>query len=190
MYFNTIPEITNEITKVIAQSKTDFLHLEHHQLNWKPNPESWSVGQCLDHLVQSADAYEPLFKELINKNQRANFWRNIPFLPSLFGKTILKAVGPFREKKSKTFSVFEPTQSNVSTNILNKLEERLLIFSGLANQLTGFPLEKTIVTSPVAKLVNYSLLDALNIVTVHNYRHFNQAKEVMAMQEFPKEKVA
>jgi hypothetical protein len=26
----------------------------------------------------------------------------------------------------------------------------------------------------------------LNIVTVHNYRHFNQAKEVMAMQEFPK----
>jgi hypothetical protein len=186
MYFNTIPEITNEIINIISQSKMDFQDLEHHQLNWKPNADSWSVGQCLDHLVQSAKAYEPLFKEIINNNQSPNFWRSVPLLPSFFGKTILKAVGPIRDKKSKTFSVFEPTQSNISTNILHELEEQLVLFSSLTTQLSGTPLKKTIVTSPVAKFVNYSLLDALNIVTVHNYRHFNQAKEVMTMQEFPK----
>lgn len=186
MYFNTIPEITNEITTIISKSKSDFRHLEHHQLNWKANADSWSVGQCLDHLVQSAKAYEPLFKEVINHNQSPNFWRSLPFLPSFFGKTILKAVGPIRDKKSKTFPVFEPTQSNISTNILQELEEQLELFSDLATQLPAANLKKIVVTSPVAKFVNYSLLDALNIVTIHNYRHFNQAKEVMEMQEFPK----
>lgn len=186
MYFNTIPEITNEIEKIIAQSKADFSHLTYEQLNWKPNAYDWSVGQCLDHLAQSAAVYEPIFKELIDKNRKSNFWRNVPFLPQLFGKEILKSVGPIRDKKNKTFPVFEPSQSEVSLDILNKLEEKLRLFSALAAQLGGYDLKKTIVTSPVSAFVNYSLLDALNIVTIHNYRHFNQAKEVMAFEEFPK----
>ena len=186
MYYNTIPEITAEIKIVIATAKTDFAHLSYEQLNWKPNADSWSVGQCLHHLVQSADAYKPIFIELINKKQSSNFWRSVPFLPSLFGKEILKAVAPIRNKKGKTFSVFEPAQSNLSLDLIDRLEEKLKTFSLLANQLTNYDLKKTIVTSPVSKVVNYSLLDALNIVTVHNYRHFNQAKEVMGMSEFPK----
>ena len=155
-------------------------------MNWKPNAESWSVGQCLDHLVQSATAYEPLFTELINKNRASNFWRSIPFLPKMFGKEILKAVGPVIKKKTKTFPVFEPTQSNISLDIISTLEKKLNHFSSLNQQLADYDLKKTIVTSPVAKFVNYSLLDALNIVTIHNYRHFNQAKEVMKMSTFPK----
>ena len=186
MYYNTIPEITAEIETVIATAKTGFSNLTYEQLNWKSNADSWSVGQCLHHLVQSADAYKPIFIELINKKQSSNFWRSIPFLPKVFGKEILKAVSPIRNKKTKTFSVFEPVQSDITLDIIDKLEEKLKTFSLLANQLTNYDLKKTIVTSPVAKYVNYSLLDALNIVTVHNYRHFNQAKEVMEMSEFPR----
>ena len=186
MYYNTIPEITTEIEKVIRKAKADFSHLNYEQLNWKPNADSWSVGQCLDHLAQSANAYEPLFTELINDNRSSNFWRSVPFLPSVFGKSILKAVGPVRNKKTKTFPVFEPTQSDIALDVIDKLEGKLKHFSSLAKQLTNYDLKKTIVTSPVAKFVNYSLLDALNIVTVHNYRHFNQAKEVMEMDGFPK----
>ena len=186
MYFNTIPEITNEVEKVIAKARTDFSHLTYEQLNWKPNANDWSVGQCLDHLAQSASVYEPLFNGLINKNRSSNFWRSVPFLPKLFGKEILKSVSPIRDKKNKTFPVFEPAQSDVPLNILDKLEEKLRLFSSLAAQLEDYDLKKTIVTSPVAKFVNYSLLDALNIVTQHNYRHFNQALEVMSLEGFPK----
>ncbi len=186
MYYNTISQITAEIEKIITQAKTDFSHLSYEQLNWKPNADSWSVGQCLGHLVQSADAYKPLFIALVNKNQPSNFWRNIPFLPKIFGKEILKAVDPVRSKKSKTFLIFEPALSHISLDIIDKLESKLNTFSLLAKQLTNYDLKKTIVTSPASKFVNYSLLDALNIVTIHNYRHFNQAKEVMEMSELPK----
>lgn len=186
MYYHTIEEVTSEIEKIILKAKTDFSHLSYEQLNWKPNNNSWSVGQCLDHLAQSAYVYQPLFKDLINDTQKPNFWRKVPFLPSMFGNLILKAVQPERTKKGKTFPVFEPTQSDIPTDILDRLEERLKEFSGLAERLEGIDLNKTIVTSPVAAFVNYSLLHALNIVTVHNFRHFNQAQEVMDMEEFPK----
>lgn len=186
MYYNTIEEVTNEIETIIVKAKTDFSHLSYEQLNWKPNANSWSVGQCLEHLAQSAYVYQPLFKDLISGTQKPNFWRKIPFLPSMFGGMILKAVQPERTKKGKTFPVFEPTQSDISTEIIDKLEQRLRVFSDLVVQLEGIDLNKTIVTSPVAAFVNYSLLQALNIVTVHNYRHFNQAQEVMEMKGFPK----
>src|SRR5262249_21641958 len=29
------------------------------QLNWKPSPHQWSVGQCLDHLLVSSEVYLP-----------------------------------------------------------------------------------------------------------------------------------
>ncbi len=185
MYFNSIPEITREVERVIDKAKTDFSHLNYEQLNWKPNANSWSVGQCLDHLAQSAKAYEPLFDGLIYQNTAPNFWRKIPVLPKIFGKFLLKAVSPIRDKKNKTFPVFEPAQSNISLDVIYKLEKQLRFFSTQANKLKSHDLN-TIVTSPVSNFINYSLLDALNIVTIHNYRHFNQAKEVIENNGFPK----
>jgi hypothetical protein len=186
MYFETIPEITAEIVKIKAKARADFSHLSAEQLNWKPNSKSWSVGQCLDHLATSASLYEPIFKGLVNKNRSSNFWRSVPFLPSLFGKMLLNTVKPERDKRNKTVPVFEPSQSAISLTVIDQLEAQLTTFSDLANQLRDYDLKKTIITSPAAKFVNYSLLDALNIVTIHNYRHFNQAQEVMAMDGFPK----
>jgi len=28
-----------------------------HQLNWKPAPDVWSVGQCLEHLCVANEVY-------------------------------------------------------------------------------------------------------------------------------------
>jgi hypothetical protein len=50
----------------------------------------------------------------------------------------------------------------------------------------GMPLEKIIVTSPVASVITYSLMDAYTIMALHNRRHFNQAKRVMETGGFPK----
>lgn len=185
MYFNTIPEITHEIERIIDKATTDFSHLNYEQLNWKPNAKDWSVGQCLDHLVQSAKAYEPVFDGIINQNVPPNFWRKIPFLPKIFGRLLLKAVSPIRDSKNKTFSVFEPSQSDVSLDVIYRLERQLRFFSAQIDKLKRHDLDM-IVTSPVTNIVNFSLLNALNIVTIHNYRHFNQAKEIMEMNHFPK----
>ncbi|MEJ7615904.1 MAG: DinB family protein [Pyrinomonadaceae bacterium] len=39
--------------------------LSARQLNWKPSPEQWSIGQCLDHLMNTNKQYFPLIEKLV-----------------------------------------------------------------------------------------------------------------------------
>src|SRR5215471_5819568 len=40
-------------------AKTLVAGLTEEQLNWQPAPGSWSVGQCLEHLCITNEAYLP-----------------------------------------------------------------------------------------------------------------------------------
>ena len=44
---------------------------------------------------------------------------------------------------------------------------------------------KIIITSPVASVITYSLADAIQLMSVHERRHFQQAERVMQAQGFP-----
>jgi hypothetical protein len=46
--------------------------------------------------------------------------------------------------------------------------------------------QRTIVTSPLAAFVTYSLDDCLTILVVHEQRHLQQAKRVMEAGAFPR----
>jgi len=46
-------------------------------------------------------------------------------------------------------------------------------------------LEKIVITSPVAGVVVYSLMDAYRLIVVHEQRHFQQAKRVTEEPSFP-----
>ena len=37
------------------------------QLNWQPAPDSWSVGQCLEHLCITNEAYLPAISQAVNQ---------------------------------------------------------------------------------------------------------------------------
>src|SRR5687768_16667958 len=41
------------------------------QLNWKPRPDVWSVGQCLDHLCVAGEVYLPAISEALDGHQPA-----------------------------------------------------------------------------------------------------------------------
>ena len=45
--------------------------LSDEQLNWKPRPESWSVGQCLDHLAVINPFYLSHFIPLVDRARTA-----------------------------------------------------------------------------------------------------------------------
>jgi hypothetical protein len=49
----------------------------------------------------------------------------------------------------------------------------------------GLDLESITITSPVVRVVTYSLMDAYRIVVVHGQNHFVQAQRVMESPGFP-----
>jgi hypothetical protein len=169
----------------IERAKKSCAHLSDIQLNWKPNPDSWSVGECLSHLVNSNRLYLDKIENILNSFPTGNE-KDFPYKQSFLGKLIAKGVDPSNLKKAKTFKVFFPASSNIHKNIIDeyvKSSERLIELMGKMQHLD---LKKIKLSSPVNILIRLNLGDPLIIIPKHDERHLNQAERVINRKEFPK----
>ncbi len=180
-----LPDLLNRLTNMSTKVPLAFGQLTSEQLNWKPSPNQWSVGQCLDHLVTTNELYYALFDQALRGNHSRTFWEKLPLWPTLMGNMILKSVRPETRRKNKTFPVFEPAQSDVSMSIVAKLVASNDKIADYFRQSDHLNHQKVIITSPLAAQVTYNLKTVCQILVNHEERHFNQAKRVMELSEFP-----
>ena len=59
-----VDAVTNELQQTAGNVRSSFGSLTRAQLNWRPAEKSWSVAQCLDHLIKTHSLYFPLFEEM------------------------------------------------------------------------------------------------------------------------------
>ncbi len=181
-------ELKSYISKVEAISKgiqQAFGQLSFEQLNWKPDAKSWSVGQCIDHLNVTNQAEIPAMEAAIRGEHTTKFFEKLPWLPGFFGRFVLKSVDPENVKKNKAPGVFEPTQSDVGEDVIDRYAKTSAQIIEIMKGSEGMEIDKMIITSPVAKAVTYSLKDTFRMVVFHDRRHFNQAKRVMDSARYP-----
>ena len=69
----TLPQIYDEAEAVAGDANTFFGQLNSEQLNWKPAADSWSVAQCLDHLISANREYYPVFDRILKGEYRKTF---------------------------------------------------------------------------------------------------------------------
>jgi DinB superfamily len=175
-----------EATAVADKVNQSFSHLSPVQLNWKPNTEQWSVGQCLDHLITTNTSYFPAFGKIIAGEHKATAWERVPLLPSLFGKVLIRSLEPTSTRKLKAPEIFRPASSKLSATIVENFltqQARLIEFIKASE---GLNIERIIMTSPASSFVTYSLADAYRIILVHERRHVLQAQRVIKSDGFPR----
>jgi hypothetical protein len=182
----TLQEITKNLELVSQKVENTFGGLSVQQLNWKPTPEKWSVGQCIKHIILSNELYFNMLDSIANGTKMSNFWEKMPLLPQMFGNLLIKSIHPKNLTKTKTISKVNPIQSNIEADIISlfRQHQNRLIEKLLASQTVNA--QSTIITSPFAGFVVYSLFDLYNILWIHEERHFLQAKRVMEEASFPK----
>lgn len=167
------------IDKTTNDFKKAFGSLTDEQMNWKPDKQTWSIAQNMDHLIAINESYYPILKSIRNGNYKTPFLGKFNFITKILGKTLLKAVQPDRKKKTKTFQIWEPTQDEMLTDILKKFErhqeELKLQIENSDDLLKG----GTVISSPANKNIVYKLETAFDIIVTHEKRHFEQAKEVL-----------
>jgi hypothetical protein len=89
----------DQIDKITSDFKQSFGTLTITELNWKPNQNTWSIGQNLDHLIVINATYHPVIKAVKEGTYILPFLAKFDFMVSFFGRTVLKAVQPDRKKK-------------------------------------------------------------------------------------------
>jgi DinB superfamily len=168
------------------QFRAAFAQLSPAQLNWKPNAETWSVGECIDHLIVTNRSYFAQLEAIARGDKYISFWEKLPLFHGMWGRMLLKATTEQVVKKAKSPGPFAPTRSTVPATIVEEFctQQAALIDKIAKTDVVDH--EKALITSPAASFITYSLHDGVVIVFQHERRHFLQAKAVMGRAEFPR----
>lgn len=180
-----IQKFIEDLHQISAEAKSVFGNLSDEQINWKPNAESWSIGQCFEHLVVTNKMEFRAIEKAVRGEHTQTVWEKMPILPTIFGKFLLKMVNPESTRKFKAPKNFRPSQSEVSSKILEEYFEISEKAVGFMKASKNLDTAKMIITSPIPR-ITYSLFVAYKTIALHDRRHFNQSKRVLQTQGFPK----
>ncbi|MEP6901788.1 MAG: DinB family protein [Actinomycetota bacterium] len=178
-------EIISELQKIAENAQTTFGNLSAEQINWKPSAEGWSVGQCLDHLIKSNEAFNPVFEKFKTGERKNSFWENYSPLTGFFGNFLLKSLNNDAKKfKAPSKAIVPP--SAIAPDIVGQFVRHQTEVIKTIKSLGNVDLQKTVVTSPFLKLMTYRLDLAFEIAVAHEKRHIRQAERVTKAEGFPK----
>ena len=178
-------EIIPDLQKISADAQTTFGDLSPAQINWKPSPDGWSVGQCFEHLIKTNELFYDKLDEIADGKHNHSLLEKFSPLSGIFGSLLIGSMKKDERKfKTPTEKVVPP--SEIDPNIVE-------IFAGHQSELLGkikrikpADLNKIKVTSPFMKLITYKLADGLQVIVEHEKRHFRQAERVTKETNFPK----
>lgn len=179
-----IQSIISDMNEVAQDAKATFATLSNEQLNWKPAEKSWSVAQCLDHIIKTNEQFYPEFAELASGTRKNSFWENISPFTGWGGRFLIKAVSE-DSKKAKAPSKAIVPPSDIDPGIVDKFCDHIAEVNSKVEAVAGVDRKKTVVTSPFLAVFTYSLDDAYTVLVEHSKRHIRQAKRVMASDGFP-----
>ena len=173
-----------EATKPRARLLT--AHMAPAQLIWRPMPRTWSIGECLEHLVVTAAEFYQQMRPALARHPRSDgtpvseTWR-----PTLAGRLILRALDPVARRRVRTPQVFAPSpvpRPALLESFLASQDELV----GMMREADGLDLTRIRLHSPAGVCIRLHLGDAFEMLICHAERHLAQAERVAAEPSFPR----
>lgn len=180
-----LPDLIAEAHAISNDVQSSFAAFSPEQLNWKPGENSWSVAQCLDHLIVINRPYLGIIDNVTAGRYPKTFLHRLPLLPGILGKLLIKSLAPESTRKLKTSPKYAPSASSIDAGIVQRFLDSQNLLVEKMKSTRGLDLDTIVITSPVASVVAYSLLDAFRIIVVHEQRHIAQARRVTQSAGFP-----
>lgn len=172
------------IDELLAMSEASTLaakafgSLNEEILNYKPEPERWSILECLEHLNLYGDFYLPEIERRILESN--NSTKNRLFRSGILGNYFanLMRVKNGSIKKMKTPKDKNPQNSKLNILTIDrflKQQEKLVI---LLNRARTTDLTSTKCSISLSKWIKLRLGDTFRFLIFHIDRHLKQAENV------------
>lgn len=153
-------------------------------LKLKPDENSWSMIEILNHLVQAGNEYNPQIKKALDKNDDKLAKGRDPFTPGFIFQWFIRQVSPENHRKLPTVPSFEPSEVSVM-----EVEKTLSDFLKLQDsfihtvkraKLEGLDLNRIKARNPIINIIPMSLTACFGVAEAHQRRHFEQMRELKA----------
>jgi uncharacterized damage-inducible protein DinB len=169
--------------KQIAEEK--FVPLSDSELNHKPNPNAWSIAQCLEHLNLYGDYY---LEAMRNAMQKSNASSDTIFKSGLIGNYFANVMLPKEDDTVKKMEAPKPQNPTLRKDIqlsrktvsrfISQQDEMLELLEIAQNK----NLNKIRIPITIAKWMKLRLGDTFRFNVNHNIRHMKQAERVLGKE--------
>jgi hypothetical protein len=181
---NDVEGVISELKGVSADVRNSFGTLTPDQINWKPAPDAWSVGQCLDHLIKSNEGFFPELDSIAAGTRKNTFWQSWSPLSALAGAFLVSTLKKDNQKVKTNQKMTPP--SEIADDIIERFAAHQDELAHKLSATANADWHKVVLTSPFVKIMTYRMDKGLEAVIEHEKRHIRQAKRVMEMDGFPK----
>lgn len=182
-----VQQLIQDIQELVEIVEQQFAQASTEQLNWKANPNSWSVLECLEHLNRYSDFYHREIQQKIAKAATEKSSTSL-FKPSWLGNYFVDSVAPNNQKAMKTFKRMNPGNSQLlaDTVIENFLAHQVFLIQ-LVEKSESLNWNKIKVPLEFFKLIHLRLGDVFRFLVAHSQRHIIQASKAFeAYTEYEK----
>ncbi|KAA9338478.1 DinB family protein [Hymenobacter busanensis] len=157
-----------------------FRSLSEDELNRRPAPDKWSVGQCLEHLNIIGGLYLPVINQRLRRAQERGSRPVDTVKSGPIGKRLVASMlVPAREKPLKSPQQFAPSGSRLPRTVvevfLRQLDE-LLHLLRTAREVNANAVR---IPNAIIPLVRLRLTDQFAFLIAHLQRHTAQAERVL-----------
>lgn len=160
--------------------------LTEQQLNWQPAPGSWSIGQCLDHLCATTDAYlPPLIAALKNAPDSPVEEIKLGGFASWFFRSFVEP-SP-NTKRAAAPPKIRPA-SNVNLSVLDRFLSGNQACCDLLLRASTKNVNRIRFWNPFIPAIRFTVGTGLEIIPAHQRRHLLQAQRVRNSPDFPHER--
>jgi DinB superfamily len=145
----------------------------------RPSPGSWSVAECLQHLNISADAYFPIWQQVIANAGPRKTEMNSPYHTDFWGGLLSWILLPPARIRSRTPFRFEPVEVNSIESGLSGFLERQQRIVATLRRCRGRSIDQVKMASPVEARIRYSIWSSFLVNAAHQRRHLWQAENAV-----------
>jgi hypothetical protein len=157
--------------------------LSFAQLTWKPSPDKWSIGQCLEHLAQSNEVYLPPIARALEGRTPSPV---DTVTPGWFGRWFIRA---YIEPSPQTKRARAPRKSNPGPSVDPKILDRFLRSNeatrDLIRRASAYDVNRVRFVNPFVPVIRFTVGTGLTIIPAHERRHLLQAERVRQTPGFP-----
>ena len=178
-----ISEFDTADARAIALAK----ELSREQLNWKPEPGKWSIGQCLDHLRVGNETYCEAMAEAL-EGQSPSVVREIE-VPAFGRWFIRKFIEPSPQStRGRAPKKIKPAPE-VDLSILDLYLATNKTTRDLIVRAKNYNVNHIRFKNPYLSVVRFTLGTGFEVLSAHQRRHLLQAERVKSSPDFPERKL-
>jgi len=179
-------DLEPQLDRSIEEARAVLDGLTVEQVNWRPAPDRWSVGECISHLDVSMRAMLPALDRAIETAPERGYLGAGPVRYGWFANWMVRSQEPPVKRRMTTFPVFQPVAARHDATLL--IPEFRVVRNELRERLTRaeeIDWGRAKVVSPASRFFRLPFGAYVAFLLAHDRRHLWQARELRNHPGFP-----